>query len=117
MASDLGQIAQLLEATLDPTKHRKGMQPNFHVINYIAGPLVNRVFLIVAEAALKAEEKNPQYSLQLLKIVATDSLQPNIRLASALCFKNFIRHNYVVCAMWRAKYPLYTLLFLGSICH
>ncbi|EMR63540.1 putative chromosome segregation protein [Eutypa lata UCREL1] len=71
MASDLGQIAQLLEATLDPTKHRK------------------------AEAALKAEEKNPQYSLQLLKIVATDSLQPNIRLASALCFKNFIRHNYV----------------------
>ncbi|RYP63208.1 hypothetical protein DL771_009382 [Monosporascus sp. 5C6A] len=71
MASDLGQVAQLLEATLDPTKYKK------------------------AEAALKLEEQKPQYSLQLLKIVATDSLQPKIRLAAALAFKNFIRHNYV----------------------
>ncbi|KAI2608310.1 putative mportin-alpha export receptor [Hypoxylon fragiforme] len=71
MASDLSQIAQLLDATLDPVKHKK------------------------AEAALKAEEKKPQYSLQLLKIVATESLEPKTRLSGALCFKNFIRHNYV----------------------
>ncbi|KAI1138917.1 putative mportin-alpha export receptor [Hypoxylon sp. FL0543] len=71
MASDLNQIAQLLDATLDPVKHKK------------------------AEAALKLEEKKPQFSLQLLKIVATENLQPKIRLAGALCFKNFIRHNYV----------------------
>ncbi|KAI2473802.1 putative mportin-alpha export receptor [Annulohypoxylon bovei var. microspora] len=71
MASDLGQIAQLLDATLDPIKHKK------------------------AEAALKLEEKKPQFSLQLLKIVATESLEPKIRLSGALCFKNFIRHNYV----------------------
>ncbi|KAI1630578.1 chromosome segregation protein [Biscogniauxia mediterranea] len=71
MAADIGHIAQLLEATLDPTKHRK------------------------AETALKVEEKKPQFSLSLLKIVATESLEPKIRLAGALCFKNFIRHNYV----------------------
>ncbi|KAI1500957.1 chromosome segregation protein [Biscogniauxia marginata] len=71
MATDIGQIAQLLAATLDPTKHRK------------------------AENALKLEEKKPQFSLSLLKIVASESLEPKIRLSGALCFKNFIRHNYV----------------------
>ncbi|TRX96295.1 hypothetical protein FHL15_003019 [Xylaria flabelliformis] len=71
MASDIGQIAQLLEATLDPVKHKK------------------------AENLLKQEEKKPQFSLQLLKIVATESFEQKIRLSGALCFKNFIRHNYV----------------------
>ncbi|KAI5862877.1 chromosome segregation protein [Durotheca rogersii] len=71
MASDLGQIAQLLDATLDPTKYKK------------------------AEGKLKLEEKKPQFALQLLKIVATESLETKIRLSGALCFKNFIRHNYV----------------------
>ncbi|KAI1331953.1 CAS/CSE protein [Xylariaceae sp. FL0255] len=71
MASDIGHVAQLLDATLDPTKHRK------------------------AENALKQEESKPQFSLQLLKIVASDSLEQKTRLAGALCFKNFIRHNYV----------------------
>ncbi|KAI1391113.1 putative mportin-alpha export receptor [Hypoxylon trugodes] len=71
MASDLGQIAQLLDATLDSAKHRK------------------------AEAELKKEEKKPEFALSLLKIVATENLEPKIRLSGALCFKNFIRHNYV----------------------
>ncbi|KAI1823352.1 CAS/CSE protein [Xylaria intraflava] len=71
MASDLGHIAQLLDATLDPVQHRK------------------------AENALKLEQKKPQFSLQLLKIVATESLDQKTRLSGALCFKNFIRHNYV----------------------
>ncbi|KAI1765599.1 putative mportin-alpha export receptor [Hypoxylon sp. FL1150] len=71
MASDLNQIARLLDATLDPVKHKK------------------------AEDELKREEKKPQFSLQLLKIVATENLQPKTRLSGALCFKNFIRLNYV----------------------
>ncbi|KAI1365360.1 CAS/CSE protein [Xylaria arbuscula] len=71
MASDISQIAQLLDATLDPVQHKK------------------------AENTLKAEEKKPQFSLQLLKIVATESIEQKTRLAGALCFKNFIRHNYV----------------------
>ncbi|KAI0023504.1 CAS/CSE protein [Xylariomycetidae sp. FL0641] len=71
MASDINHIAQLLNATLDPSLHKQ------------------------AEAQLKEEQKKPQFSLQLLKIVATDSLDLKTRLSGALCFKNFIRHNYV----------------------
>ncbi|KAF4978128.1 hypothetical protein FZEAL_5460 [Fusarium zealandicum] len=71
MAADIGQIAQLLDATLDPSQHRK------------------------AETALKQEATKPQYSLSLLNIVNSDSLPPKTRLAAALAFKNFIRINYV----------------------
>ena len=52
-----------------------------------------------AESALKLEEKKDQYSLQLLKIVASDSFPQKIRLSASLAFKNFIRHNYVVSAL------------------
>ena len=51
---------------------------------------------IIAEAALKLEEKKPGFSLLLLNIVASDSLPLNTRLSGALCFKNFIKFNYVV---------------------
>ncbi|KAH9909771.1 CAS/CSE protein [Xylariomycetidae sp. FL2044] len=71
MASDLQAIAELLAATLDPKQHKK------------------------AEIALRERNKSPQFALQLLKIVATDSFDQTIRLSGALCFKNFIRHNYV----------------------
>ncbi|KAI2623235.1 putative mportin-alpha export receptor [Hypoxylon sp. NC1633] len=71
MASDLSWIAQLLDETLDSVKHKK------------------------AAEKLQAEEKKPQFSLQLLKIVATEQFPTKIRLAGALCFKNFIRNNYV----------------------
>ncbi|KAM5342582.1 hypothetical protein ACJ41O_013548 [Fusarium nematophilum] len=71
MAADIGHIAQLLDATLDPSQHRK------------------------AETALKQEATKPQYSLSLLNIVNSDSLPPKTRLAAALAFKNFIRTNYV----------------------
>lgn len=47
-----------------------------------------------AEAALRQEEQKPGFSLQLLQITATDSFPYNIRLASALCFKNFIKRNW-----------------------
>ncbi|KAF5710432.1 importin-alpha export receptor [Fusarium mundagurra] len=71
MAADIGQIAQLLDATLDPTEHRR------------------------AETALKQEATKPQYSLSLLNIVNSGTLPPKTRLAAALAFKNFIRTNYV----------------------
>ncbi|KAG8412925.1 importin-alpha export receptor [Metarhizium acridum] len=71
MAADIGQISQLLNATLDPSQHRK------------------------AENALKQEAAKPQYSLTLLNIVNSDSLPSNTRLAASLAFKNFIRSNYV----------------------
>ncbi|KAH7358904.1 importin alpha re-exporter [Plectosphaerella cucumerina] len=71
MAADMGTIAQLLDATLDPSKHKK------------------------AESALKQEQAKSQYSIQLLNIVSSDSLPLKTRLAAALAFKNFIRSNYV----------------------
>jgi exportin-2 (importin alpha re-exporter) len=71
MAADIGQIAQLLNATLDPAQHRK------------------------AEAALKQEASKPQYALTLLNIVNSDSLPSSTRLSAALAFKNFLRSNYV----------------------
>ncbi|KOS18488.1 Importin alpha re-exporter [Escovopsis weberi] len=71
MSADIGRISQLLQATLDPEQHR------------------------TAEAALKQEAANPQYSLVLLSIVSSDSLPANTRLSAALAFKNFIRSNYV----------------------
>jgi exportin-2 (importin alpha re-exporter) len=51
--------------------------------------------LILAETALRQEEKKPNYSLELLHIVAAESLPPKTRLAASLAFKNFIRLNYV----------------------
>ena len=51
--------------------------------------------MIPAEAALRQEEKKPNYSLELLHIVAAESLPPKTRLAASLAFKNFIRLNYV----------------------
>ncbi|KAF7551675.1 hypothetical protein G7Z17_g4815 [Cylindrodendrum hubeiense] len=71
MAADIGHISQLLDATLDPSQHRK------------------------AESALKLEAAKPQYSLGLLNIVSSASLPTKTRLAAALAFKNFIRTNYV----------------------
>ncbi|PFH56975.1 hypothetical protein XA68_15683 [Ophiocordyceps unilateralis] len=71
MAADIGHIAQLLDATLDPAQHRK------------------------AETALKQEAAKPQYSLSLLNIVSSDSLPATTRLSASLAFKNFVRSNYV----------------------
>ena len=48
----------------------------------------------IAELALRQEELKPGFSLQLLQISASDSSPSNIRLASALCFKNFVKRNW-----------------------
>ncbi|KAK1149856.1 importin-alpha export receptor [Aspergillus melleus] len=74
MADNLGAVAQLLEASLDP---RQNKQANSK-----------------AELALRQEEKKPGYSLQLLQITASAAYPYNTRLASALCFKNFIKWNW-----------------------
>lgn len=50
----------------------------------------------LAESLLKQEESKPQYSLQLLKIVAGSNFAVTTRLAAALAFKNYVRLNYVV---------------------
>ncbi|KAK3365874.1 CAS/CSE protein [Lasiosphaeria ovina] len=71
MASEIDHIAQLLNATLDAHHHRR------------------------AENALKEEAKKPKYALVLLRVVSTEDQPAKTRLAAALAFKNFIRHNYV----------------------
>jgi exportin-2 (importin alpha re-exporter) len=83
MASDLETVVQLLNATLDHRQHKQG--------RFVAVGVPCR-----AEIALKAEEKKPGFSLLLLNIVASESLLLNTRLSGALCFKNFIKFNWVV---------------------
>ncbi|TVY93759.1 Importin alpha re-exporter [Lachnellula willkommii] len=78
MASDLQTVAQLLQATLDPQQHKQG-----------------KLSPATPEAALLQEEKKPGFSLLLLNIVASESLPRNTRLSGALCFKNFIKFNWV----------------------
>ncbi|KAF2423205.1 putative chromosome segregation protein Cse1 [Tothia fuscella] len=68
--AELQAIAQLIEASQNPTQTKE------------------------AEAALRQEEAKPNFSILLLHIVATGSYPNNIRLGSALCFKNFIRRNW-----------------------
>lgn len=50
--------------------------------------------VFAAEATLRQEEQKPGFSLQLLQITASTSYPYNTRLASALCFKNFIKRNW-----------------------
>ncbi|KAI9832557.1 MAG: hypothetical protein M1819_004347 [Sarea resinae] len=70
MAANLQAVAQLLEASLDPRQNKQ------------------------AEIALLQEEKKAGFSLSLLQIVASSAYPYTTRLASALCFKNFIRRNW-----------------------
>ncbi|KAI9878034.1 MAG: importin-alpha export receptor [Pleopsidium flavum] len=70
MAENLQSVAQLLEASLDPKQNKQ------------------------AEIAILQQERKPGFSLSLLQIVSTASYPYNTRLASALCFKNFIKRNW-----------------------
>ncbi|KAJ5139314.1 Chromosome segregation protein Cse1 [Penicillium bovifimosum] len=67
MAEGLGA---LLEASLDPRQNK------------------------AAEITLRQEEQKPGFSVQLLHITASETTPYNTRLASALCFKNFIKRNW-----------------------
>ena len=116
MASTLDHLAQLLNATLDAQHHRKGKfrclvpqtntkQPRHPPCRKPADPSIlgpgrdrlTDTCVDAAENALKEEAKKPKYSLSLLSIVSTAAQPLKTRLAAALAFKNFIRHNYVVC--------------------
>jgi len=92
MASDLQNVAQLLQATIDPRQHKQGKLSSGApcLLTFLADHLP------IAEDALKLEERKPGYSLLLLNIVASEPFPPNTRLSGALCFKNFIRSNWVV---------------------
>ncbi|KAK2751797.1 importin-alpha export receptor [Onygenales sp. PD_40] len=70
MADNMAALAQLLEASLDPRQHKQ------------------------AEATLRQEESKPGFSILLLQTTASASTPYNTRLASALCFKNFIKRNW-----------------------
>ncbi|KAL3472304.1 CAS/CSE protein [Aspergillus californicus] len=70
MADGLGAVAQLLEASLDPRQNKQ------------------------AEPALRQQETNPNFSIQLLQITASETYPYNTRLASALFFKNFIKRSW-----------------------
>ncbi|KAF2154591.1 Cse1-domain-containing protein [Myriangium duriaei CBS 260.36] len=70
MAADIGKIASLLEASLDPRQNKQ------------------------AEQAIKQEEDQKGFSLALLQIVASETYPSTTRLASALFFKNFIRRSW-----------------------
>ena len=43
---------------------------------------------------MKADQSKPQFAINILKVVAADSVPLHTRLAGSLCFKNFIRLNY-----------------------
>ncbi|KAF2229374.1 Cse1-domain-containing protein [Viridothelium virens] len=70
MTADIQQVAQLLQASLDPRQSRD------------------------AEVALRQAERQPKFSITLLQVVASDSHPQTTRLASALFFKNFVRRNW-----------------------
>ncbi|GMF78164.1 unnamed protein product [Aspergillus oryzae] len=91
MADNLGAVAQLLEASLDPRQNKQGKPRIFSCCSYL---MDTQWLILLAELALRQEEQKPGYSLQLLQITASGSYPYNTRLASALCFKNFIKRNY-----------------------
>ncbi|EEH22177.2 hypothetical protein PABG_04388 [Paracoccidioides brasiliensis Pb03] len=70
MADNLAALSRLLEASLDPRQYKQ------------------------AESTLRQEETKPGFSILLLQITASSSTPYNTRLASALCFKNFIKRNW-----------------------
>ncbi|KAL9121336.1 MAG: hypothetical protein Q9187_002102 [Circinaria calcarea] len=63
-------VAQLLDASLDPSQNRQ------------------------AEAALRHEETKPGFSVALLTLVASEDVDRTTRLAGAVFFKNFVKRNW-----------------------
>lgn len=88
MATDLQGLAQILEASLDPSKNKQGQTSSS---NFRFKQLTQ-----VAELAILQEEKKPGFSVSLLQVVATEACGVTARLASALYFKNFIKRNWTV---------------------
>ena len=51
---------------------------------------------MLAEQQLGAEEKKPSFAVSLLRIVADENAKNTTRLAGALCFKNFLKREWIV---------------------
>lgn len=89
MAVDLQQLAQALEASLDPSTNKQGACLTHFFFTV-------RTNSRTAELAILQEERKPNFSLSLLQIVASESYTSTARLASALYFKNHIKRNWTV---------------------
>ena len=50
----------------------------------------------LAEAELEKAGQKPGYALTLLHIVASETFASTTRLAGALCFKNFLKRQWIV---------------------
>jgi exportin-2 (importin alpha re-exporter) len=79
--------------TKQPRQGSGSPAPGQHL--HVQNPRTDSI-VTAAENSLKEEAKKPNYSLSLLTIVSTAAQPLKTRLAAALAFKNFIRHNYVV---------------------
>lgn len=90
MAKDLHELAQALEASLDPATTREGQLPKDKALS------CSLLTTITAEDAILKAEAKPAFSVSLLQIVATEAYGPTARLASALYFKNYIKRNWTV---------------------
>ncbi|KAL8990668.1 MAG: hypothetical protein Q9177_000733 [Variospora cf. flavescens] len=67
---EIQSLASALEASLDPAQNKK------------------------AETVLLEQQKDPDFSIRLLQVAASDQWTATARLASALYFKNYIRRNW-----------------------
>jgi exportin-2 (importin alpha re-exporter) len=90
MATDIAQLSQLLDASLDPRHNKQGNLFHEFSDNHAFQWLTS-----TAEAAIAQEQTKPGFSLSLLQIVQSDTAPPNTRLASALYFKNLVKRNWV----------------------
>lgn len=97
MAKDLHELAQALEASLDPATTRGGQSPTGRALS------CSLLTILTAEDAILKAEAKPAFSVSLLQIVATEAYGPTARLASALYFKNYIKRNWTVgfIPVWR----------------
>lgn len=90
MAKDLHELAQALEASLDPATTREGQSPKDRALS------CSLLTILTAEDAILKAEARPAFSVSLLQIVATEAYGPTARLAGALYFKNYIKRNWTV---------------------
>lgn len=90
MTKDLHELAQALEASLDPATTREGQSPKDRALS------CSSLTILTAEDAILKAEAKPAFSVSLLQIVATEAYGPTARLASALYFKNYVKRNWTV---------------------
>ena len=105
MAADVQTIAPILQATLNPRENKQGgsspilITVALHALSLTVVVTISsesKLTHISAEIALLRAEKSPGFSITLLEIVAAGQQLYTTRLASALCFKNFVKRHWTV---------------------